>query len=121
MPKRYKPKELSCVICGSKFMTQGTHAKYCPECSYQRNKELQKERMRRHKAGKAKTMRKPSICWSCRNAVPEVVDGIQYGCSWSMDAKPIPGWTAEESKYLVDSWRVWECPQFLPEEKEAKK
>ena len=76
MPKRYKPKELSCKICGAKFMTQGTHAKYCPECSYQRNKELQKERMRRHKAGKAKTMRKPSICWSCRNAAGRFLEGM---------------------------------------------
>ena len=121
MPKRYKPKEQTCVTCGKTFLTQATHAKYCPECSYQNMLEQQRRRVRRYRAGHNRTPRKPSICWSCRNAVPEVVDGIQYGCSWSMEAKPIPGWTAEESKYLVDSWRVWECPQFLPEEGKTKK
>lgn len=39
----------------------------------------------------------PTLCWSCKNAVPKIVDGkLVRGCSWSVHLQPVKGWFAEE-------------------------
>lgn len=62
--------------------------------------------------------RTPSICWDCRNAVPEAIDGVEYGCPWSREAMPVPGWDAEPSRFTAGSFRVRKCPEFIPEHDE---
>lgn len=57
-----------------------------------------------------------SICWFCKNAVP---DG-DYGCDWSRFFKPIEGWVVKQTKRKNDrSYCVLECPEFIPEEPDA--
>ena len=62
-----------------------------------------------------------TLCWDCGNAVP-CADG-KFGCSWSRNFEPVPGWTAEKhfKKYIYDqeieTYRVIECPEFTAEHK----
>lgn len=64
-----------------------------------------------------------TLCWHCANAYG--------GCCWTgrdehggLMFQPVPGWTAEETTVSVGggkcekSYRVIECPEFLPERKE---
>lgn len=55
---------------------------------------------------------KNSLCWSCKNAVPNHLKGI--GCEWSREYKPVPGWKAEmrERTNLKGSYFVFKCPRF---------
>ena len=51
-----------------------------------------------------------TLCLSCINAVPDL-EG--HGCSWSVSAKPVKGWTAQKSeKADGGSWRIIKCPEF---------
>lgn len=66
---------------------------------------------------------KPTLCWNCRNAVPDR-EGTR-GCSWSRDFIPVEGWDATPQKLAVyygksrksrmrlgDSFIVQSCPKF---------
>lgn len=55
------------------------------------------------------------LCWSCQNAVPSL-DG-RRGCEWSMDLRPVPGWTAEmvTKTSFGSTWRITACPKYMPE------
>ena len=50
-----------------------------------------------------------SLCWFCKNAVPDV----KRGCSWSRSLEPVSGWDAIPSKHLAGSYRVRSCPEFV--------
>ena len=53
-----------------------------------------------------------SICWHCKNAVPDE----DCGCSWSMHFIPVEGWVVKQTKRKNDrSFCVLECPEFVPE------
>ena len=66
-----------------------------------------------------KNRKSNTICWECRNAVP---DGM-YGCSWSTELLPVAGWIAEKTKLqsytnsntkkTYTSFEVIKCPQFI--------
>lgn len=71
---------------------------------------------------KAKTHKKPSLCWKCKNAVPSAT----CGCSWSRDAVPVDGWEAEkhtgkrqsnEDYGVYESYNVKSCPKFEKDNK----
>lgn len=61
-------------------------------------------------------------CWTCQNAVPEIRNGRQYGCSWSRCLEPVEGWeaipitkaTADEA-LKAGTYRVKECPEYIPD------
>lgn len=59
-----------------------------------------------------------TLCWDCRNAV--------NGCNWSMEGKPVDGWTAEattlktKSGQTANSYCVIKCPEFVPDRKGQK-
>ena len=60
-----------------------------------------------------------TLCWSCRNAVPKMVNGKYIrGCSWSTKFEPVKGWTAEKSiknpksANRIETWCVLECPEY---------
>lgn len=62
---------------------------------------------------------KPSLCWSCKNAVPKIRNGKYIcGCSWSKDFQPVEGWTAEKDVKgenggnRMESWNVLDCPEY---------
>ena len=40
-----------------------------------------------------KQIKKATLCWKCKNAVP-IKDA---GCSWSRAFQPVEGWTAEKA------------------------
>ena len=63
------------------------------------------------------------LCWDCQKACG--------GCSWSRDFTPVPGWKAKptkiisyttngsgrratKKKFYIDSFAVYECPEFEP-------
>ena len=63
----------------------------------------------------------PSLCWSCRNAVPSLQKGT--GCNWSREFKPVEGWEAQRRDlcgYMecqwkdgaIESYRVVRCPEY---------
>ena len=60
-------------------------------------------------------MQKESLCWVCRRAA-----GAQQ-CSWARAFLPVEGWKAVRRDVvgrrdeLLCSYRVMECPQFLPD------
>lgn len=62
-----------------------------------------------------------TLCWYCKNAVPNG----KSGCDWSNDFQPCQGWSAKETiimnayndggsakKHYTPSYKVAECPQF---------
>ena len=64
-----------------------------------------------------KTVKRPTICWKCRNAVPTATSG----CSWSRRFVPVEGWTAERKHTakgngsaddVYETYCVTACPEF---------
>lgn len=62
-----------------------------------------------------------TLCWYCRNAVPNPETGA--GCAWSKRPhEPVKGWEAERRDLYVEnkssgykpaeSYRVLACPEF---------
>lgn len=72
--------------------------------------------------GRKKRHEEDSLCWECRNAVPNIEK--LCGCSWSMFFIPVKGWDAEptiinngmaKEGYLIppsNSYNVKHCPYF---------
>lgn len=63
---------------------------------------------------------KPTLCWTCKNAVPNFKKKI--GCSWSIALEPVAGWDAEQ--HCVDgvtSYRVDSCPYYICDKKDYNK
>ena len=66
--------------------------------------------------------RKYTLCWECANAVPSKEK--ETGCPWSMEGKPVDGWTAKKGHLIfthgwkprkdvkVTTYRVDKCPLF---------
>lgn len=55
---------------------------------------------------------KTSLCWQCKNAVPNHLKGI--GCEWSIDYHPVPGWTIKNSPCDgKEGIRVLDCPKYV--------
>ena len=55
---------------------------------------------------------KNTLCWSCRNAVPDE----KHGCSWNERLEPVPGWKTKKGgnkEYITEC--VLECPEFVPD------
>lgn len=66
-----------------------------------------------------KEVKTPTLCWTCRNAVPKIVNGKYIcGCSWSVHLRPVKGWTAEKSIKKprsddpTETWNVLDCPEY---------
>lgn len=65
-----------------------------------------------------------SICWNCKNSVPNS-EGTT-GCEWSLELTPVPGWEAIEGTISTSyrdstgklhykkmpTYRVIQCPRF---------
>lgn len=60
-----------------------------------------------------------SICWSCKNAVP---DRKGRGCAWSRGFIPVKGWQAERKLVkncvgeFYETYAVTECPEYEEDE-----
>lgn len=63
-----------------------------------------------------------TLCWSCINSVPKLVDGVYIrGCNWSINKQPVEGWKAKPGifkrpvRYGSDlpTYTVLECPQYI--------
>ena len=56
-----------------------------------------------------------TLCWYCKNAVPNRDRTV--GCSWSIESKPVKGWTARKCKKADIkcgySYHVYDCPEFV--------
>lgn len=66
-------------------------------------------------------------CWTCQNAVPEIRNGRQYGCSWSRCLEPVEGWEAipitkatGDGALKSGTYRVKSCPEYIPDEVKAE-
>ena len=60
-----------------------------------------------------KQIKKATLCWRCRHAVPSA----STGCSWSRRFVPVEGWTAEkhqqkQSGSVYETYCVISCPLF---------
>lgn len=64
-----------------------------------------------------------TLCWECRNAVPD----DDHGCSWSRRLDPVEGWDAVETSAIridggyerrITSALVLGCPEFVPDKKD---
>lgn len=58
----------------------------------------------------------PTLCWECKNAVPNEMDGT--GCSWSKEFKPVKGWDAKKTAIHINEqcgtkYKGGEIPSFL--------
>lgn len=65
------------------------------------------------------TVQQPTLCWSCRNAVPKIAGGKYIaGCSWSIHLVPVKGWTAKKNVKWgrggahLETWNVQDCPEY---------
>ncbi len=64
-----------------------------------------------------KQIKKATLCWKCKNAVPTK----DAGCSWSRAFQPVEGWTAERKHTakgngsaddVYETYCVTACPEF---------
>ena len=65
-----------------------------------------------------KTVKRPTLCWKCLNAVPTATSG----CSWSRDLVPVPGSVAEKHQQksngsIYEAYCVDYCPEFQKDSK----
>ena len=67
-----------------------------------------------------KTVKRPTLCWKCRNAVPTETTG----CSWSRDFVPVDGWVVENHTTphandggMITAYCVDYCPEFQKDSK----
>ena len=102
-----------CVLCGRPTELKGEKG-YYSKCEICRTKE--RIRKRGQLGIKFDDDQKQTLCWSCKHAVPKMVD-CKYvkGCSWSIEQKPVKGWAAEPHHIATDdvySYYVQACPQF---------
>ena len=74
-----------------------------------------------------KEVKTPTLCWTCRNAVPKIVNGKYIcGCSWSVHLRPVKGWTAEKSiknansANKIETWNVLDCPEYKEDKPEEE-
>ena len=72
-----------------------------------------------------KEVKTPTLCWTCRNAVPKMANGKYIcGCSWSVRLEPVKGWTAEKSiknansANKIETWNVLDCPEYKEDKPE---
>ena len=99
-----------CIICAEPAEPRGDKG-FWPKCSLCRQRE---ERQRRKERKEKRTW---SLCWECKNAVPDAYG--ERGCSWSRHRLPVDGWEATPtklkvaSKMTVLSYHVKECPEFV--------
>lgn len=54
----------------------------------------------------------PTLCWDCQRAAGPV----ENRCSWSLELRPVKGWTARKSRIIEGSYYVKKCPLFTPDE-----
>lgn len=118
-----------CVSCGSPAEPKG-NGKYYIRCEACRNHDI-KELMN----DPDYLPNKPSLCWSCENAVPATIGGYHakgiedyiQGCSWSISQEPVPGWQAKrtvistQSPYMSRSYLVISCPKYKQGKVRSKK
>lgn len=109
---------VKCEICGrpAEMRKDGLYLKICWRC-----RERQENEKRRKDKGHKDFGGKMTLCWSCKNAVPDFKKG--YGCSWSNYFKPVEGWKATETEVSVQnkkkrSYIVIECPLYRADEEE---
>lgn len=64
-----------------------------------------------------KQIKKATLCWKCKNAVPSA----SSGCSWSRAFQPVEGWTTERkhtakgngsADAVYETYCVTTCPEF---------
>ena len=67
------------------------------------------------KCREKKAQNKGTLCWKCKHSVP---NGIDAGCDWSLDKKPVEGWDAQPTRMKIaegtytKSFNVIKCPKF---------
>lgn len=60
-----------------------------------------------------------TLCWHCGKSTNQ-------GCSWSRRFRPVDGWKADlkpiklNAKKIVESYCVYECPEFVEDEHSKK-
>ena len=60
-----------------------------------------------------------TLCWHCGKSTNQ-------GCSWSRRFRPVDGWKADlkpiklNAKKIVESYCVYECPEFVEDENSKK-
>lgn len=98
-----------CIICAEPAEPRGDKG-FWSKCSLCRERE---ERQRRKERKEKRTW---SLCWECKNAVPDAYG--QRGCSWSRHRLPVDGWEAKETslkimqEVRIKSYVVRKCPKF---------
>lgn len=101
--KKYRKDNHLCVECGEPTdkKPNGNYYSLCDNCNM---KKL-------IKSGKI------TLCWACRNAVPDRRG--EKGCNWSRKKKPVDGWEATPTEcrvtrgLTVPSFHVKSCPEFV--------
>ena len=93
------------------------------KCDYWEIKDLTPDEApppRQRKGVPTQFHKRQTICWDCKNAVPEG----KRGCSWSRKLEPVEGWKAIETEVTridggmerqIKSALVIECPLFRPD------
>lgn len=121
-----RPKELysnritdnKCGKCGrpARQKWDGSYYSLCDRC-YKRQKNYEARIEKGHKDFE----KKETLCWRCKNAVPDKKKGT--GCSWSKSFEPVEGWDAKEVQIKLyegkscTSYIVKKCPMFKEDEK----
>lgn len=111
----YRKTQGLCTECGkpTDIKWNGSHFAKCADC---RDRDAIRYYRQRDRS-------KQTICWDCKNAVPDPRKGI--GCSWSRRLKPVTGWTATETELklyddiTIKSYIVHKCPHYIEEVKDV--
>lgn len=117
--------EKTCPTCGRQFSPLHELQKYCSDECYGAARIGYNQPPTPKNGGKRPNMQ--TLCWRCRHAVPRIENGRYVrGCSWSIQLKPVDGWTAtpvkkhENTCQEMRTWRVLACPNFAPDRDEDR-
>lgn len=88
----------------------------CKDCEYKSDK--CKEIAMMHKQDVISPQQ--TLCWCCKNAVPEKDSKGIYicGCEWSIKSEPVPGWEVSSAGLVFEqghsymTYCVSRCPKF---------
>lgn len=88
----------------------------CKDCEYKSDKCRKIAMMHRQEAFHTDA----TLCWCCKNAVPEKDENGRYtaGCDWSIHKKPVEGWEVSatgriyEHGHSYTTYCVSRCPKF---------
>ncbi len=95
--------ELTCQRCGNEYTSKVNRAGYCPDCRIERQKERNREYLKRKNAGKSRTIGAEDVCQKCGKSYI-IKTGSQVLCDDCIDKGVRLTRSAANTKYRDNNY-----------------